>query len=252
MSELKYNSKEFSFENGSDKLYGVLYSPIKMNGRNPTVILSHGYNSSCDDVAYFARLLADSGIVAYCYDFRGGSTRSKSSGKSTDMSIESERNDLKTVIEKLSALDCVDESRLFLYGESQGGFVSALVSAELKERIAGLFLMFPAFCVPDDWKAKSEKDFDEPVNFMGMMLGKPFYNGLPRFDVFEYVKSCTCPVMIFHGDCDGLVKLSYSERLVKCFPNAELTVVKGGGHGFNAENNAKIFSEIIARLKQST
>lgn len=133
-----------------EKIFGLLYTPAEYKGKLPAVILSHGYNSSHRELLDMAECLAKSGFAAYCYDFCGGSAVSKSGGSSLDMSIETEISDLKAVIKTISETDHIDTDRIYLYGESQGGFVSALTAAQIPDKIAGEVLLYPAFCIPDN------------------------------------------------------------------------------------------------------
>ena len=114
--------KEMPIQLADREIYGRLYVPCKKNGALPCVILSHGYNSCCGDLEDMARSLAECGVLAYSYDFCGGSVRSQSSGRSVDMSISSEMDDLNKVIEFIRNLENADNDRIYLYGESQGGF----------------------------------------------------------------------------------------------------------------------------------
>ena len=213
-------------------IFGKLYIPDTKAKKYPTVILSHGFNSIGDDMADIALTFAENGFLAYTFDYCGGSTRSHSDGKTTEMSIISEQNDLKAVIDMMSELDISDSRQIYLYGESQGGFVAALTAAEMPERIAAMILLYPAFCIPDQWLSKDPESMAKPFAFMGdMLLSKKFYDDVPRYDVYDRVSRYNSPVMIFHGDSDELVALSYSERLKTTFPNAKLKVIKGAGHG---------------------
>lgn len=63
---------------------------------------------------------------------------------------------MSAVLEQVRALDYVDESQVFLRGESQGGFVSAYVAANHPEDVKALILYYPAFVLQDDARAKSE------------------------------------------------------------------------------------------------
>ena len=52
------------------------------------------------------------------------------------------------------------------------------------------------------------------------------------FDLYDLIPNYTGPVLLLHGDKDPIVPLSYSERAAETFPNAELIVFPGQGHGF--------------------
>lgn len=234
--------KEITF--GENRIYAEEYIPENKGEKLPAVILSHGYNSCCGALSDMAERFAQSGVYACCFDFCGGSTYSKSSGKSTEMSIETEKRDLSEVIKAAEALSFTD--KIYLYGESQGGFVSALTAADIPDKISGMFLIYPAFCIPDDWLCRSAEEFLQPSDFMGMTLSKVFYDGVPRYDVYQRVSAFKNKVLIFHGDSDGLVDISYSRRLEKSFSDCELTVIKGEGHGF-AEGTRKRIAEMILK-----
>ena len=114
---------------------------------------------------------------------------------------------------------------------------------------AGLILLYPAFCIPDNWPRDRHKDFPETFEFMGMELSKVFLNGLPEVDVYEYIKSFDKPVLIFHGDADSLVDISYSEKLNKTYKNSTLVVCKNEGHGFSPEAREAEINRIIDYLR---
>lgn len=230
---MNYTVTETPCKSGENKIFGVLYLPKQHKDRLPVVILSHGYNSSYSHVLDIAQSLAERGFAAYCYDFCGGSTLSKSGGSSADMSIETEISDLKNVISMISCCSFADTERIYLYGESQGGFVSALTAAQMTDRIAGMALLYPAFCIPDNWISEDPEKMTEPVEFMGMKLSRKFREGLPEYDVFEAVSRFKSPVLLLHGDNDKLVDISYSEKLCSVLENCRLEVYENEGHGFS-------------------
>ncbi len=201
------------------------------------VILSHGFNSSHDKLADVALALANCGVYAVCYDFRGGSMYSKSSGRSQDMSVATEISDLMHVAESIRAKGF---KRIVLYGESQGGFVSALAAANAPEMFCALLLLYPAFCIPDDWQGKH---LDSCAQIMGMEISQKYIDDLPQYDVFERMKNFGGKTLIAHGTADSVVDISYSRRLAKCFPNAFLTEYPGEGHGFSSPSREKWVKE---------
>lgn len=231
-----YSVEELHCKYDDADIFGTIYTPDNNRDKHPAVILSHGLNSIGNDMKDIAMALAENGVVAYTYDFCGGSTRSASSGDSVDMSIETEQDNLRHVIDMISQTECVDSSQIYLYGESQGGFVSALTGAEMPDRIAGMFLIYPAFCIPDQWLAMDPEAMTEPFDFMGLKLSKAFYDGVPRYDVYEHISSFTNPVLIYHGDKDPVVNVSYAEKIRDSFPDASLTIVEGAGHGFGGND----------------
>lgn len=237
---MEFKIEELHCVYDNNDIFGKLYVPQNGGKNCPAVICSHGYNSKGDDMADIAENCAAHGIMAYTFDYCGGGLRSQSSGNSVDMSVKTEQDNLRHIIDMISALEMTDKSRLYLYGESQGGFVAALTSAEMPERFAGLFLIYPAFCIVDQWLAMDPEKMKEPFNFMGeMKLSRKFYDDVPRYDVYKHISSFKKPVMIYHGDCDTLVDISYAEKVRDAYENAKLTVVKGGGHGFCGED--KVF-----------
>lgn len=230
--------KELFFDS---KIYIKIYQPDSQENRC-AVILSHGYNSSHADLEDIARSLAERGYFVCTFDFCGGSLRSKSMGKSTDMSVNSEIDDLNKVIEFTKETSGAD--KIFLYGESQGGFVSALTACRNKA-VDGMALLYPAFCIPDDWKNKPLDEMKSPFDFMGMTISKSFYDGLPDYDVFERIRECDIPVLILHGTADRLVNEDYAKRAAKCFPNAVLKLYDGEGHGFSPKARQHEISDVI-------
>ncbi len=243
---MNYKIKEIPAYINEEKIYGKAYIPESGNGK--AVILSHGYNSSHADLEDAAKALAENGAFAYCFDFRGGSVRSKSDGSPSEMSIKTEIADLKKVIETVKTLDSINIKEVYLYGESQGGFVSALTAADIPNEINGIVLLYPAFCIPDDWNKMYEKDKPEKIDLMGMTLSKKFFDELPDYDVFEHIKRYGGRTAIIHGTADGLVSPRYSEKAAKCFPNAELFLYEDEGHGFSPAAREKLVKLVCKEI----
>lgn len=250
MNECNYITKEMPCSYANNLIYGVIHIPQTEKKKLPAVILSHGYNSSHTALLDVAKELAQHEMITYCYDFCGGSTISKSSGKSTDMSIRTEQEDLMAVINMVRAIDLVDEDNIYLYGESQGGFVSALVAAELQSKIAGVLLLYPAFCIPDDWNKRYAEGLPDRINCMGMDLSRKFYEELPQGDVFESIGRFENPVIMFHGACDYLVPLFYAQKATASYRNARLQVFHGEGHGFSPEARQRVLKEVCEYVEK--
>lgn len=247
-----FRTEELHCAYGDNDIFGTLYIPCDERKKRPAVICSHGYNSIGSDMGDIAEALAKNGVTAYTFDYCGGSTRSASSGNSADMSILTEQDNLRHVIDLISSAEAVDGDGIYLCGESQGGFVAALTAAEMPNGIAGMFLIYPAFCIPDQWLAMNPDEMTEPFEFMGdMKLSKKFYDGVPRYDVYEHIKAFYNPVFIYHGDMDRVVDISYARRIDKELPNSVLTVIKDAGHGFGEKDRSFVKDEICGFFRKS-
>jgi len=236
---------------GDQKIYGVLYRPEGLE-KAPVVIISHGYGGTHAFGIPYAKALSPLGYAVYAYDFCGGGNNSRSDGKTSDMSLCSERADLAAVIAGLRSLDYIDEDHVILIGESQGGMISALSAADHKDLIDKLVLIYPALCIQDDWFKTYPKGSDVPetFDFWGVTLGRGFIECLYDLDVFGTLEKYEGPVRIFHGDKDATVPLSYSERAQKAYKNASLTVLPGEGHGFSPNGQAQVIEAVKAFLTE--
>ena len=215
--------------------------------KTPCLIMNHGFNSCSEKLADIAKLIAAQGITVICYDFNGGGTKCKSSGKTTDMSVFTEQNDLREMIAYVKKTHSPD--KLYLYGESQGGFVAALTAPEYSD-IAGLFLVYPAFVIPYDWHEREEEELQGEIDFMGVKLSRAYYDGVPRYDVFAKAAEFSGTIKIWHGAADNIVDPKYSLKLVQTCKNCELTVVSELGHWFPPELRERIADEIASSITE--
>ena len=246
-----FERSELSFgtEDGRH-IYGELYLPDNGEKRHPLLIASHGLNSSAGQIRSQIELIAKRGIACYAYDFCGGGNDTRSSGSTADMSIRTEQRDLRDVFGRVTALPDIDPERVYLYGESQGGFVTALTAPELNGRVRELFLVYPAFCIPHDWLGRLEELPDsEPFEFANVMLSRKYAEEVPDYDVFAQAAKFVGHITVFHGDCDPVVDLNYSRQLTAACPDAELFVCPGQGHWLNGSFRLAAAGLIADRIK---
>ncbi len=221
-------------------LRGTYVMPDATDGELvPLVILSHGFNSSRNSCAKLALGFGKSGIASLRFDFGGSG---ESDGKSTQMSVLTEVDDLNAIIDYAKTLDGIDTNHIFLCGNSMGGFVTALTAIERQEEIAAVMLNYPAFSLPDGVRAGRLMGVTFDVNNIpkvirpdGFPVGKPFVNDVIDMHPYEQLPLCTLDVMILHGDADDMVDIEYSYKAVEAYPSAVLHVIEGGGHGFAGE-----------------
>lgn len=239
---------ELSFERDGLSIYGRLYEPAgEQAGEAPVVVICHGFASSCEDTARDAERLVAAGVTCYAFDFCGGAPQSKSDGSMLEMSVLTEMADLNAVIDGLLEEGVATEGQLYLMGESQGGLVCSLVAAERPDDVAGLALIYPALSIPDDARERfsdASEIPDEVEGLFGVTVGRTYYADVLDLDPFELIGGYEGPVLIFHGDEDDVVPVSYSECAAEVYENAELHVVEGAGHGFSDEQLDGVCEEI--------
>lgn len=236
---------EFFCKRGGLLIRGTEYRPA--GDSLPAAIVSHGFMANQDTVRHYASYLAKQGYAAYCFDFNGGSVMgSRSEGKTTDMSVLTEVEDLEAVIDYVTRLPYIDGAGTLLMGCSQGGFVSALTAARRKEQITRLVLFYPALCIPDDARAGKmmfarfdPHNVPETFRCGPMKLGRCYVTDVLEMDPYKEIKPYTGPVLIVHGTKDNIVHPDYVQRAYETYcgrPGGEslvqLHMIEGGGHGF--------------------
>lgn len=223
--------KEILIPGSMGDIYGILEIP-KTDDPAPLIILSHGFGGSHSGNQDYADYFLDQGFATYNFDFCGGGFGSKSAGTMLEMSVLTEARDLNAIIDHFKTDDRFD--RIFLWGASQGGFVSSYVAAQRPEDVAAMVLEFPAFVLQDDAKARANPDgtFPETDSVMGVRIGGIYGEDATSFDIYEVIGTYTRDVLILHGDRDGIVPLRYSQRAMEVYPSAELVVMEGQNHGF--------------------
>lgn len=228
-----YTVYEMKFERDGMEIYGELYFP---NGQeqSPLVIIGHGFADSYRGTTQDAVRFAEAGIAAYVFDFCGGSPACRSDGETTAMSVLTERDDMETVLDGMKQCSFVTTDAIFLMGESQGGFVAAMLAAKREADVRGLILFYPALVIPDDAR-ELFSDYAEipPVTeLFGVTVGRVYYADVLEMDAFREIEGYGKDVLIVHGDRDGIVPISYAEKAAETYSSAELLTIVGGGHGF--------------------
>ena len=220
--------EELYTQNNNLKIYGKLYIPSIKKEKYPLVILSHSAFLTNSSLKSYAYQFAKRGFLAYAFDFCGGSSSSKSDGDMKKMTIFTEVNDLKAVINDLKNKNNVDQKNILLFGTSQGGLVSSLVANDYNDIINKLILLYPAFNIHDQAKNYSSTPFNP--------FGDDFINTLINYDPFEHIDNFKKDVIIFHGTNDTTVDISYSIKASEIYSSCSLIKIDNAGHGFNNDN----------------
>ena len=85
----------------------------------------------------------------------------------------------------------------------------------------------------------------EEFALIGRLLGYDIASDTPVDEIWRIAPR---PVLIVHGDADGLVPLSDARQLQAAGPSAELWVVGGAGHGGSYGTNPQAYTERVANF----
>lgn len=238
---------DFSCMKGGMTIRGKEFHNPQSGSVQTPVIISHGFTSDMSRSEPYAEYLASYGYHAFVFDFCGGGFNTVSDGSFSDyMTPLTEADDLKAVIESLKDREDLDMQKLILMGCSQGGFVSALVAADLKDAVHGLALFYPAFCIPDDARAGSmqimrfdPENIPPQIGSGKMVISGSYARSVRRLNIFEEIAPYRGNVLLIHGTGDDIVNYGYSliadDVYRKQGASSKLHLIKDAPHGFHDE-----------------
>jgi pimeloyl-ACP methyl ester carboxylesterase len=240
LPQKKYQVLEQDWNINQDgvNIYGRLYLPKNLPGKKKAVILSHGLAGNYRDVTKYAQYLAGQGYVAYAFDYPGGAKNDCSTGVGQlNMSIFTEEQNLKTVLNAVRNRSDVDRNQVSLLGESQGGAVSAMLASKYPKEVKSLILLYPAFSITDYAQVafKSINRVPDTLNLFGFTVGKNYFAKLFNYDLLKSATKYNGPVLIMHGTDDIIVPETYSEKANKKFKHSKLYIFKHAGHDFKGK-----------------
>lgn len=244
-------TKEIRIENNSRSIYGVLSRPEYGNGKQPVVIIAHGFNGTHDFGRNYFETLNNLGYQCFTFDFPCGSVNSRSNNNTMEMSILDQQSDLEAIVRYFKSRPDVDADNIVLIGESQGGLVASLTAAHVAKDIRRLILVYPALCIPAQWNKRYPQlsEIPDTTRIWNVPLGRRFFTELRDMDVFNVIGKFKKPVLIIQGDADAIVSLEDSRRALNIYKDARLHIIPSAGHGFKPNELKQSLSQIEGFLK---
>lgn len=233
-----YNRERREIKGPNGTIVGYLFTPQGAEP-GPLIVLSHGLATEQWHNLNTANSLACAGLRVFMFDYCGGSIHAESAGKTTDMSVLTEKADLNAVLDEVKTWDGV--TGLGVIGYSQGGLVAALTAVE-RDDIDRLCLLYPAFAMFDQIRGsyRSAEDILQVSDRAGMQVGRVYYAdvlSLPFDDIYAYAAQYTGPVMIQHGTEDAAVPYETAIKAHEAYTNSEFITIEGAGHGFTGDDD---------------
>ena len=225
--QMQAETRELWIDNGSRHIYGELFTPPDAREDGPVAIIAHGFNGTADYGRNYFDVMGRLGYRCYTLDFPCGSVRSRSDSNTLNMSILDEVSDLRAVVGYFRKQG---HRHVVLIGESQGGLVSALTAAELKDEVSQLVLVYPALCIPDNWRQRYPRveDIQDVTELWGVKMGRRFFEEIHDMHSLDLIGQYRGPVLIVQGDADRVVSMDDSRRAQQLYhPGTHLHVIPG-------------------------
>lgn len=227
------------------KVYTKIYIPV-ITKRVPCVIIANGYTATYKDYEPIAAQLYKKGVACVVFDFRYGAKDSKSGGDMTKMTATSLKTDLKNVLAYMKDQDYVSRKKIYLAGHSQGGLIAALV-ANHREDLSGLFLVAPAFNIPQLLK------FDRAQKTLTIgngVMSAAYIKSMQKVNLYKDIENFNKPVYIFQGTSDTTVPAQYAKTAIKHYKKGHLILYANQGHVFDDVTIEKMVKRVNKEIKK--
>ena len=230
--------RHFSIGPRGRVIRGMAYIPGDTSRRQPTVVMMHGFTGNRIENGFLyvqlARLLAQSGINAITFDFRGSG---ESDGRFEEMLVTEEVDDAHRVLSWTRSQSYVDRQRIGVIGFSLGGLVAACVSNGPVE-LQSLVLLAPTTVNNLNRHAKQAMDkvAGPQITVGPHRLHPNFFNDLQTLKPLQDVIARPRPTLLVQGTADTAVPPAVSDEYVDAIRTAgvelEYRAIEGAGHTF--------------------
>ena len=205
---MKILQVQFKNRNGHT-LRGIVTLP-DTEGKVPFVVHLHGFAGSCSGYksmyTHLSRALAAQGIGSARFDFYGNG---ESDGEFEDMSFDGLHTDAQDIFAWAAEQPYVDSEKLFLSGQSMGGYIAASCAPVIQPH---------------------GKDY---TDMEGLCYKMAFnYEMAKHPDPFTEAKGYNGPVLLLRADDDRLVDEGTCSRYAQVYTAPEVDTIAGGGHNF--------------------
>jgi pimeloyl-ACP methyl ester carboxylesterase len=207
--------------------YGYKYDTP--NRERKLIVYSHGNAEDLLNCSQFIRELSESlDMDVVCWDYSGYGLNDIDRFERTPEGINLS---LQTLIDHMVRQKGYDLSNIILWGYSLGTGPSTHIAASLSQRQtppAGLILFGAYSSILDVVKDVTKQD-----------LSKIFSE---RWNTKEIIGQVTIPILMMHGQSDGLIKPSHADILHTRNPKAKLVKMPLSGH--TTMNYAECIKEV--------
>lgn len=216
------------------RLVGMLHGRLP----GPLVISSHGMLSNKEGTKHqlLADCLAADDVALLRFDYSGCG---ESEGELFEMSYTGRLEDLQATMDWAFQAGA---GALGLFGSSMGGAVSYLAAAR-DERVQAIATL-GAVAHTEDMNARypsaleawAERGYREDIHGAS---GQAFVDDALTHDVLACVGILRAPVLVLHGERDGVIPVSDAHDIATAARSASLEIVPGADHRFSSPTHLR-------------
>ena len=193
----------------------------------PLLVFAHGNGEVIDLWPEALLPYRNAGVSVLLPEYRG---YGRSEGSPSEQAIDA---DFTALLDLVTARPDVDGERVAYHGRSLGG---GAVCALARQRPPRALILESTFT--------SVRDRAADLFIPGFLVRDPFDN-------LEVVGSLDVPVLVMHGERDGIVPLTDGEALAAAAPQGRFTSFSCGHNDFPGADRARYWAEIHALLRES-
>lgn len=220
--------EDVTFSSGNWTLGGWFIPPTsEVDGA--TLIFVHGFGANREALLEQAAVLHQQGYGALLIDLRNSGN---SEGDVTSWGYE-EVEDVKAAFAYLQTRPEVNPARIGLVGKSAGGAAVVRAAVQLPETWV-VILESSYTSLEDNMPAITQNIAHVSATYSPLVYGwMKQMTGLPLDEIrpIDDLPYLTAPILFIHGDQDGVVNLSHSQRMFQAANEPkQLFIVPGGNH----------------------
>lgn len=241
-------------------LFGYLTRPpgVAEDARPPLVVMPHGGPEVRDYLAYNmrAQFLATRGYQVFQPNFRGSSGLGKAFAEAGHREWGGRmQDDVTAGVDFLAAQGLADRGQVCIAGASYGGYAALYGGANQPD----LYRCVISIAGPSDllamlrferYEAGAESDSDR-YDYWVRSIGDPREDraAIEAISPLRRAADWRAPVLLIHGDEDGVVPVSQSRDMARALTRAgkdvRLVELEGAGHnGWSTDQEATVLTEM--------
>lgn len=240
-----YEEKAVSVDSstGDYSISAVLTTPSSASEKTPLVVMLHGFGGNKDEgngFVYIARTLAKYGIASIRMDFAGTGEDTR---EFTAYTLDSAAADaLDCVAYALNNAD-IDETKLGIFGYSNGGRITTQITGEDPEKFSVRVLLAPAVFEDTSEDAGYLEECEETgyreMEWFGNVLNvsREYYESTVRFGQnLKSYEQVEMPTLVIHGTADVMVTDDMADAYVSA-TGSDMLEISGADHGYGFYSN---------------